>query len=144
MVSRDGSSEYASARKYGAPQARQVSDRWHLTKNLAEGISVQMAQSLGKLRRRELAQAKAAAEEKQRDEQQHPVQTQAMPPAQRVRQVERGARYEQMMRLREQGLKNADIAAQMGITARTVQRGIASGDIPSSRPRKPRSHLIDP
>jgi transposase len=29
IVSRDGSSEYASAIKIGAPQARQVSDRWH-------------------------------------------------------------------------------------------------------------------
>jgi transposase len=29
IVSRDGSSEYASAIKKGAPQARQVSDRWH-------------------------------------------------------------------------------------------------------------------
>jgi len=144
MVSRDGSSEYASAIKKGAPQARQVSDRWHLTKNLAECVSVQMAQSLGKLRRTELTQAKTAAEEKRRDEQQHPVQIQAMPPAQLVRQVERGTRYEQMMMLREQGLKNTDIAAQMGITARTVQRWIASGDIPYSRPRKPRSHLIDP
>jgi transposase len=32
IVSRDGSSEYASAIKKGAPQARQVSDRWHLTR----------------------------------------------------------------------------------------------------------------
>src|SRR2546422_65835 len=31
-VSRDGSSEYASAIKKGAPQARQVSDRWHLVR----------------------------------------------------------------------------------------------------------------
>src|SRR3989440_11657578 len=34
VVSRDGSSEYASAIRKGAPQARQVSDRWHLVKNL--------------------------------------------------------------------------------------------------------------
>lgn len=34
IVSRDGSQEYASAIKKGAPQARQVSDRWHLTKIL--------------------------------------------------------------------------------------------------------------
>ena len=36
IVSRDGSAEYASAIKKGAPQARQVSDRWHLVKNLVE------------------------------------------------------------------------------------------------------------
>ncbi len=61
-----------------------------------------------------------------------------------VRQAERLTRYEQMMLLREQGMKNADIAAHLGITARTVQRWIASGDLPHSGPRKPRSHLIDP
>src|SRR5258708_15728141 len=33
VVSRDGSAEYASAIRKGAPQARQVSDRWHLAKN---------------------------------------------------------------------------------------------------------------
>jgi len=32
IVSRDGSSEYASAISKGAPQARQVSDRWHLVR----------------------------------------------------------------------------------------------------------------
>ena len=34
IVSRDGSSQYASAISKGAPQARQVSDRWHLVKIL--------------------------------------------------------------------------------------------------------------
>src|SRR5712692_7691278 len=53
IVSRDGSSEYASAIKKGAPQARQVSDRWHLTKNLAACVSVQLAQSLAEIRRAE-------------------------------------------------------------------------------------------
>jgi transposase len=54
-VSRDGSSEYASAIKKGAPQARQVSDRWHLVKNLAACVSVQLTQSLTELRRTEAA-----------------------------------------------------------------------------------------
>lgn len=143
-VSRDGSSEYASAIKKGAPQAKQVCDRWHLTKNLAACVSVQMAQSLTQLRRAELAVAKISSEEKPFSEQQRPVQTQATSQAQLVRQTERMARYEQMMMLREQGLKNADIAAHMGITARTVQHWVASGTIPYSRPRKPRAHLIDP
>ncbi len=53
IVSRDGSSEYASAIKKGAPHARQVSDRWHLVKNLAECVSVQLAKTLAQLRRAE-------------------------------------------------------------------------------------------
>jgi len=53
VVSRDGSSEYASALQKGAPQARQVSDRWHLVKNLAACVSVQLTQSLTQLRWKE-------------------------------------------------------------------------------------------
>jgi transposase len=51
VVSRDGSSEYASAIRKGAPQARQVSDRWHLVKNLAACVSVQITKTLAQLRR---------------------------------------------------------------------------------------------
>src|SRR5439155_2855632 len=61
-ISRDGSSEYASAIKKGAPQARQVSDRWHLVKNLAACVSVLIAESFAQLRR---AEAAAAAQEEQ-------------------------------------------------------------------------------
>jgi transposase len=45
-ISRDGSSEYASAIKKGAPQAREVSDRWHLVKNLVGCVSVLLARSV--------------------------------------------------------------------------------------------------
>jgi hypothetical protein len=45
-ISRDGSSEYASAIKKGAPQARAVSDRWHLVKNLAGCVSMLLARSV--------------------------------------------------------------------------------------------------
>jgi transposase len=58
----DGSSEYASARTYGAPQARQVSDRWHVVKNLAACVSVQLTQSLTQLRRAEQAEANTTQE----------------------------------------------------------------------------------
>src|SRR6202043_673575 len=38
LVSRDRSSTYAQAAADGAPEARQVADRWHLLKNLREAI----------------------------------------------------------------------------------------------------------
>lgn len=97
IVSRDGSSEYASAIKKGAPQARQVSDRWHLTKNLAACVSVQLAQSLAEIRRAE--QTTVTAEEEgilPREERRLP-KTRAVEQAQRARQAERMARYEQII-----------------------------------------------
>ncbi len=36
VVTRDRSTEYATGITAGAPQARQVADRWHLLKNLTE------------------------------------------------------------------------------------------------------------
>src|SRR6266487_4546347 len=144
-ISRDGSSEYASAIKKGAPQARQVSDRWHPVKTLAACVSVQLAQSLAELRRAEQVKAQSAKQEwGQVSEERHPAQTRAIQHAQLVRQTERTARYEQIMALQKQGVKMAEIALQLGVTQRTIQRWIATETIPYSRPRRQRSRLVDP
>jgi len=129
VVSRDGSSEYASAIRKGAPQARQVSDRWHLVKNLAACVSVQLAKTLAQLRR---------AEERR------PAQTQAVQQAQQARQAERMARYEQILALQKQGMKSGEIARTLGMSQRTLQRWIATGTIPYARRKRQRASLIDP
>ena len=51
IVSRDRSSEYATAIKKGAPQALQVADRWHMGKNLADSISTLLARCRAEIRR---------------------------------------------------------------------------------------------
>jgi transposase len=121
IVSRDGSSEYASAITKGAPHARQVSDRWHLVKNLAACVSVQLAQSLAQLRRAQQAAATTTeAEQPSHQLHSHP-RTQAEYRTQQARQAERQARYEQIIALRKQGMKHTDIAAHVGMAARTVR-----------------------
>ena len=145
IVSRDGSSEYASAIKKGAPQARQVSDRWHLVKNLAACVSVQLAHSLAQLRRAQQAAAATAPQEEQPSRQLHShPRTQAEQRTQQARQTERLARYEQIVDLRQQGMKYTDIAAHVGMAARTLRGWLSRGDIPYTSPRKQRSRLIDP
>jgi transposase len=126
VVSRDGSSEYASAMRKGAPQAQQVSDRWHLLKNLAARVSVQIAKTLAQLRR---------AEERR------PARTQAV---QQARQAERIARYERILELQKHGMKSGEIARTLGMSQRTLQRWIATGNIPYSRRKRQRASLIDP
>ncbi len=132
--------EYASAIKKGAPQAREVSDRWHLVKNLAGCVSVLLASSLAQLRRAEVAAVRSEPGEEP------PSQPRrlARRAAQLARQAERLARYEHILELQKQGRTNAEIALQLGVTPRTIQRWIATGDIPYSRPRKQRARLIDP
>jgi transposase len=145
IVSRDGSSEYASAISKGAPQARQVSDRWHLVKNLAECVSVQLAESLAQLRRAEQMRTRSETKEREHaSEERHPAQTRAVQHAQSARQAERMARYEHIVALRKQGVKSAEMALQLGVTPRTIQRWIAAENIPYSRPRRQRARLIDP
>src|SRR5437588_6156938 len=43
VISRDRAGEYASAAKKGAPQAQQIADKFHLVKNLREGLKELMA-----------------------------------------------------------------------------------------------------
>src|SRR6266516_3359118 len=145
IVSRDGSSEYASAISKGAPQARQVSDRWHLVKNLAECVSVQLAESLAQLRRAEQVRTRSETKERgQALEARHPARTRAVQHAQLARQAERMARYEHIVALQKQGMQSAEVALQLGVTPRTIQRWSATGTIPYSGPRKQRPRLIDP
>jgi transposase len=142
VVSRDGSSEYASAIQKGAPQARQVSDRWHLTKNLAKCVSVLLAQCLAEIRRAE--QVVALLQEEPAEPELRPSETRTVQYAQRTRQAERGERYTQIMTLRKQGLTSAEIAAQVGMAERTVRHWLARGNAPDYKHRGPRAGLINP
>lgn len=144
IVSRDGSAEYASAIKKGAPQARQVSDRWHLVKNLAACVSVQLTQSLTQIRRAEQATLPVSSEEQHVHQHHSHPRTQAERRTQQARQAERNARYEHITALFKRGMKYADIATQTGMTERTIRRWLSHGDTPYSGPRKPRPRLIDP
>ena len=95
----DGSSEYASASRKGAPQARQVSDRWHLVKNLTACVWAQLAKTLAQLRR---------ADERR------PARTQAVQQVQQARAAERTARYEHIRELHTQGVKSGEIGRRAG------------------------------
>jgi len=139
----DGSSEYASAIQKGAPHARQVSDRWHVTKNLANCVSVLLAQCLTELRRAEQVAFTSEQEETHASGEHRPARTRAVQRAQRARQGERSERYESIMALRKQGMMSADIAMRMGMPERTVRHWLSRGT-PYSRPRRQRARLLDP
>jgi transposase len=144
-ISRDGSSQYASAMKKGAPQAREVSDRWHLVKNLAGCVSVLLASYLTQLRRAEgVAAASVEPVEHPSGEPPSYQRTRAERRAQQARQAERQARYEQITALQNQGMKSAEIAAMVGMNERTVRHWLSRGDIPYSGPRQPRPSPLDP
>ncbi len=143
LVSRDGSSEYASAIKKGAPQAKQVSDRWHLTKNLAGCVSVVLATSLTEIWR--AAHPILPAEDPTRSVGgRRAVRTRAIQQVQQARQEEREQRYQTIIALHRSGMKSKEIAERLGMGERTARHWLSSRGLPYSRPRNPRPRLIDP
>jgi transposase len=146
VVSRDRGGEYASAAREGAPQAIQCADRFHIVKNLTEAFQVLLAR----------CQAEILAEQKQNesgsDEQKTPVisieQWRAAEPAyvEKVRLARRAgryARYQQVVELRQQGMKPQAIAQQLGLSGRTVQRWLAAGAFPEAKKRRKRQRSFD-
>jgi transposase len=146
IVSRDRSSEYAAARRYGAPQALQVADLWHLGKNLADSVSTLLARCRAEIRRGLHVQATPERGEAQPipEEERHPVRSRSEEQARVARRTQKLDRYTQLIELHDQGLKAADIASRIGISERTVHRWLAHGSFPEARRRRRRPSLIDP
>jgi transposase len=126
VVSRDRGGTYASAATQGAPQATQCADRFHVLKNLGEAVEDLLARHLAASRKR---QVEVALQE----------QTPAWLPERTARrsqpsedlpsayQQDRLARYQQMIQLHEQGMTQAAIAQQIGVSLNTVRRWLLSG-----------------
>jgi transposase len=106
LVSRDRGKEFAKAATKGAPQARQVVDRFHLVKNLSEVIQEILGHCRAEIRK---AEAPSPQGEMTEEEHTHPLPTaaswQQRTPARvkkvhQARQASRDDRYEQMTTLR--------------------------------------------
>ena len=57
IISRDRASDYATAATVGAPQARQICDRWHLLRNLSEYVTTFLARMRAEIRKASQEQA---------------------------------------------------------------------------------------
>ncbi len=155
VVSRDCSQAYADGIRKGAPDATQVADRFHLTKNLIEALTEQ-------LRREQSALDRAArAPEPQGDPAvsgvetppgvpsgpdaetsaaDSPLRTEAyVVPGEKTRSEEkrdaRKARYDEMIRLRSQGFTIAQITERTGLSRGTIVRWLRAGEFPERRQR---------
>ncbi len=147
VVSRDRGEDYAAAARKGAPQARQVADRYHLTDNLRDFVEEILARCHAEIR-----QAAMRAQETG-DE----VEQASVPPlwlaqdaplagsAHLARHVERLDRYQQLIHLREEGVTQKEIARRLGMTERTVRHWLTRG-LPYASPelRHKRRRGFDP
>jgi transposase len=131
IVVRDRGGAYAEGARAGAPQARQVADRFHLLKNLVEALEATLAQE-----HRALQEAAKAV-----DPPREPAPEEVPPPPNRVAQAQAQRReqkwaiYEEVNRLRAAGCTGPAIAHQVGTSLRTVRRYLRAPVFPERRPR---------
>ena len=122
LISRDRGGDYAAAARKGAPQAIQTADRFHLVKNLAEDVKEALAHCGTQIRKDRKAMEAAIATE--------PVEPLPLPVTSNgqpysAHQTERYERYQQVVALRDQGVKLKEIATRVGLGIRTVQRWVS-------------------
>lgn len=145
VIARDRAGAYADGARQGAPEAVQVTDRWHLLRNLGDAVHA-LADRHGDAVRRavqavaEEGAAMAAAEPA--------VPTVPRPPnaVERASQASlsrRQARYEEAARLHGQGVSIRRIAALLGAERKTVRGWLRRGAAPSWRKPK-RGSALDP
>jgi len=161
IISRDRGGIYAQAARQGAPQARQIADRWHLLKNLGEMLQRVVERDYKQLRQAAREQAKKSAARQTNDtEQTDEAETQddfcrfifglsvpviattpvARGPTRaqvksRGRRDRRKARYEAVVELHQQGMGKRAIARTLGLSRMTVRRYCQAGEFPEMASR---------
>jgi transposase len=125
LVSRDRGGDYASAASQGAPQAAQSADRFHLVKNLTEAVQKALVDCRAELQR-ELKRAEPADPPVREESTLSLVTSDGQPYS--AHQAERYERYQQVVALREQGMKTKEIAKRVGLGVRTIQRWLTQGE----------------
>jgi transposase len=139
---------HTAAAREAAPQARQIADRFHLVRNLANALEQLLARCRSELRQAQherVPEGLAAAPARPLP---HPKTWQQQPPQQmerkyQVHRTEREERFRHIMLLRAQGLFFAEIAKRVGMGERSVRQWVKQGGPPLHR-RPGRRSLFDP
>jgi transposase len=149
IITRDRSGSYADAARRGAPQATQVSDRFHLLVNLQSAL-IRLFD-----RKHDLLKVVAAEEHALREPHAQAALATASPRSaepkplplkevqRQARRTRRQTRYEEVLKLHTQGASQRAIASRLGLHRETVRRYLAAPAFPEIvRPK--RKSKLDP
>lgn len=135
IVARDRAGAYADGIRQGAPDAVQVTDRWHLLRNLGDAVqsltdkhSATAARAAQHVRAHLQASMTAASSPATEIVIPKPTLAEQTSAASRVR---RQSRYDEVARLRVAGASISRIAAELGTERKTVSRWLQLGHAPS-------------
>jgi transposase len=144
IVARDRAGGYADGIRTGAPNAIQVSDRWHLLRNLNEAV----ARALDRHHRDLRAATAAVATSKAFDV---PASAPAAPELPSIpvpelshpdRHAIRRARFDEVIALHHRNWPVKRIARTLGLNPKTVRRWLRSGQLPTWNQRS-RGSAVD-
>jgi transcriptional regulator with XRE-family HTH domain len=145
-VSRDRASAYAAAASEAAPQAIQVADRFHVCKNLTEATQLLLTRCQAEMTNANLPQEpphNGSGPSILAMEEWRPKEPTQVKEARLTRRTAREARYEQVRERHAQGLTAKEVACQLGLSQRTVQRWLAAGTFPEAKKRRKKSSAFD-
>jgi transposase len=137
-LSRDRSPEYARGASEGAPMAQQIADRWHILKNLREVLERLLGRVHARLKERYDALAvPIRARNNQR-------RTKNERLASQVARLRREARYEEVVRLYQQGTPILRIADDLHMSRTTVRKLVSAGAFPERAVLLRGKSILDP
>ena len=143
IVARDRAGAYADGVRQGAPDAVQVTDRWHLLRNLGDAVRAAVERQHATIRRAakqvgELGPMPAVAASAPNS----PKPTAAVRRS-HASLARRQARYEEIARLHAAGASISRIAAQLGADRKTIRVWLQAGG-PSLWRKPPRAGVLAP
>jgi transposase len=141
IISRDRSGLYAQGAHQGAPQARQVADRFHLLQNLRETIETQLSRG-GRSTGRALLPASKDDDERERASACGSQGRREVAEHRRLtKQAHRRSRqaiFDQIRALRDAGSSIADIARETGFGPRSIRKWLKFSSPPERRATAPK------
>lgn len=133
-VTRDRAKEYALAIRQGAPQARQVMDRWHVLKNLREALERDLEGKCGEVKEQFRA-AGLLSQGARRSSQERAAQSASL--------TKRQERFTQVRALHQQKISITQIAKKLGVSKNTVRYDLRADAPPQVRRNAPRRSPLD-
>jgi transposase len=142
IISRDRCGSFAQGGREGAPQARQIADRFHILQNLREAIQAQLSRTAGSSIRALLPASSGESEhgamipcssQDKHGDAAHRCLTRMT--SQQLRQ----ANFDRVRALRREGRNISDIVRQTGFHRRTVAKWIRADALPQRNAATPKT-----
>jgi hypothetical protein len=132
VVARDRAGAYADGIRQGAPEAVQVSDRWHLLRNLGDAVRAVVDRHHGAIQRAAKQINKSQPGPAAIDATVLPVKIKVTAAQRRSQDAHarRRGRYEEAARLQAAGVSVSSIAASIGTERKTIRRWLRAGKAP--------------